>query len=528
MKYIIGQNREQMTLFPVSLDCLISEDNEVRLIDAFVDNLPLGKYGFRLDYGENGRPAYHPSDLLKLYIYAYLNKIRSSRDIEKECMRNIEVIWLVKGLKPDHNTISNFRRDNPEAIKKVFRSTVEIAKHFKLIGGILLAGDSTKLRAQNSKKNNYNQKKINRHIEYIEKKINEYNEVLASEDGDKETAKKEIDKQEKRKQKYRKIEQQLAETGEEQISTSDPESRQMITRNNITEVAYNIQSTVDGDHNILIDYKTTNNNDSKAMSEMVDSATEILGKTDFTALFDKGYHTGSEIKKVQDMGVNLLVAVPEVASNAPDKSFNVSNFEYNKEQDYYVCSAGEILKTNGTWYNKNRGDHRDTIRVKQYKTSSCKKCQFREKCTTSQKNGRVIERSEYAENLERNRINTEQNQHLYKRRQSIVEHPYGTLKRQWGFSYILTKKGLDRASADVGFMFTAYNLRRLINIIGFESFREYLLSVLHVFFANMMVLKPFSDQLNQFYRSFAKSSENLLNHIFPSGIKEKNVFLVGC
>ena len=228
MKYIKGQNREQMTIFPVSLDSSVSEDNEVRLIDAFVDSLPLEEYGFRLDYGENGRPAYYSGDMLKLYLYGYMNKTRSSRDIEKECSRNIEVIWLLKGLKPDHNTISNFRRDNPEAIKKVFRATVTIAKHFKLIGGKLLAGDSTKFRAQNSKKNNYNQKKIDRHIAYIDKKINEYNLVLASEDGDKETAKKEIEKHQKRKQKYRQLEQQLEETRQEQISTSDPESRQMI------------------------------------------------------------------------------------------------------------------------------------------------------------------------------------------------------------------------------------------------------------------------------------------------------------
>ena len=164
MKFINGLNRNQTSVFPISLEQAIGQDNEVRIIDLFVDSLKLENYGFRVAYVENGRPAYHPSDLLKLYIYGYLNKVRSSRDLEKETKRNIEVIWLLKGLQPDHNTISNFRRDNPKDIKKVFRTTVQIAKHFNLIGGKLIAGDSTKLRAQNSKKNNFNQKKIGRHL----------------------------------------------------------------------------------------------------------------------------------------------------------------------------------------------------------------------------------------------------------------------------------------------------------------------------------------------------------------------------
>ena len=199
MKFIQGYDRTQTHLFPVSLDQSIDPDNKVRLIDIFVDSLPLDEFGFRTDFIDNGRPAYHPSDLLKLYIYGYMNKIRSSRDLEKECKRNIEVMWLLKCLQPDHNTISNFRRDNPKAIKKVFRATVQIAKHFNLIGGKLIAGDSTKFRAQNSKKNNFNQKKIDRHIAYIDNKLDHYNQQLADEDGDnKGQIKQEIDKHNKR------------------------------------------------------------------------------------------------------------------------------------------------------------------------------------------------------------------------------------------------------------------------------------------------------------------------------------------
>ena len=184
MKFIQEQDRFQTSLFPVSLDATIDQDNEIRLIDLFIDSLELKSLGFDVDFVDNGRPAYHPKDLLKLFIYGYLNKVRSSRDLEKETKRNIEMIWLLKGLSPDHNTINNFRKDNPKAIKKVFRKMVEIARNFDLIGGLLLARDSTKLRAQNSKKNNYNQKKIDRHLKYIDEKLEEYTAKLAEADGD--------------------------------------------------------------------------------------------------------------------------------------------------------------------------------------------------------------------------------------------------------------------------------------------------------------------------------------------------------
>jgi len=167
-----------------SLDQAIDQDNEIRLIDLFVGSLTLSDFGFKMDFIENGRPAYHPSDLLRLFLYGYLNRVRSSRQLEKECKRNLEEMWLMRGLVPDHNTIANFRKDNPKAIQKVFRATVQLAKHFDLIGGKLIAGDSTKMRAQNSKKNNFNQKKIERHIAYIDSKLEEYSGILESEDGD--------------------------------------------------------------------------------------------------------------------------------------------------------------------------------------------------------------------------------------------------------------------------------------------------------------------------------------------------------
>jgi transposase len=483
MKFIQGQSRDQINLFPVSLDRSIDPDNGVRIIDLFVDSLSIKDYGFRMDFIENGRPAYHPTDLLKLFIYGYLNKVRSSRDLEKECKRNIEVMWLLKCLRPDHNTIANFRRDNPKAIKKVFRTTVQIAKHFDLIGGKLIAGDSTKLRAQNSKKNNYNQAKIDRHIAYIDNKLEEYTQALAEHDGDnRKQIEDEINKQQKRKDNYRNLEKQLKESGEAQISISDPESRQIMLRNNITEVAYNVQTTVDSKNSIPIDYKVTNQNDSKAMGNMVQRAKSILRTNEFTALYDKGFHTGSELKTAQDLGIETIVAIPAVpsTSQAPNHEYNYEYFIHDKEADTYTCPQGEVLRTNGTWYKEH--DKRGNLMVfKQYRTRSCKTCPVHSQYTRSKK-GRILSRTTFAEYYEKNHKAYQEKEHLYKRRQAIVEHPYGIIKRQWGFSYILTKKGIERASSDVGLMFIAYNLRRIVNILSQDRLKEYLRILVSMFF----------------------------------------------
>lgn len=498
MKFIQGHSRTQINLFPVSLEQSIDPDNEVRMIDLFVDSLSLKDYGFRTDFTENGRPAYHPSDLLKLFIYGYMNKLRYSRDLEKECGRNIEVMWLLKCLRPDHNTISNFRRDNPKAIKKVFRATVQIAKHFDLIGGKLIAGDSTKLRAQNSKKNNFNQSKIDRHIAYIDNKLDEYTWSLAENDGDNQKQiEAEISKQKERKAAYRELEKKLKESGQPQISLSDPESRQIMVRNNITEVSYNIQSTVDAKNNLPIDYKVTNENDSKAMGNMIQRAKSILRTNDFTALYDKGFHTGSELKTAQELGVETIVAIPGVpsTSQAPNPMFNYEFFRYNREDDTYTCPGGEVLRTNGSWYKQLSGTGSISW-FKQYKTKACKNCQLRLQCTRSKKE-RLIQRSEYAEYYERNHINIQQKEHLYKRRQTIVEHPYGTIKRQWGFNYILTKKGIARASSDVGFIFIAYNLRRIGNILTMKALKEYLRVLLSLLLTVFDLIEAFQRSVMQ-------------------------------
>ena len=495
MKFITGKDRNQTEFF--CLEQAIAQDNEVRLIDLFVASINLADFGFDMQFIDNGRPAYHPSELLRLFIYGYLNRIRSSRQLEKECKRNIELMWLMKGLAPDHNTIANFRKNNPKAIRKVFHATVALAKNFNLIGGKLLAGDSTKLRAQNSKKNNFNPAKIERHIAYIDEKLSEYSNILAQQDQDLSQEKKaeiqtKVTRHKQQRNKYETYKKQLEETGEVQISTSDPDSRQLITRNNITEVAYNIQTTVDSKHNIPIDFKVTNQNDSKAMGNMVRRAKTIIGSTGFTILYDKGYHTGTEFQYADRQGIEVMVAVPEVASHAPDLAFDVANFNYDQTLDQYLCPAGETLTTNGRWYFKNHG--KTINRIKHYKTKACLNCRFFERCTKN-KAGRLIERTEHADLIEANKQRIAQNKELYRKRQAIVEHPFGIIKRQWDFYYIMTKKSINHASADVGLIFTAFNLRRIFNCIDLNVLKAYLSTLATLIIMRIIKFKPLYDLL---------------------------------
>ena len=504
MQFIQGKNRTQSILFPESLDQIVEVDNEVRIIDLFVESINLADFHFVIKTSKEGRPAYHPKDLLKLFVYGYLNHIRSSRQLEKECKRNIELLWLMKQLAPDHNTIANFRRDNEKAIRKVFRYTVSIAKEFNLIGGKLVAGDSTKLRAQNSKKNNFNEGKIERHLAYIDAKLDEYNKALADADDDnKQIIEQEIKKHTERKTGYENMARQLEQTGEAQISTSDPASRQLMTRNNISEVAYNIQTVVDAKHNIPIDYKVTNENDSRALSGMLRRTKTILGTTNFTALYDKGYHTGIEIKKAVALDINIMVAIPGTSSNAPDENYNMDRFTYDEQNDTYICPQQQILTTNGNWYQKSKD--RNHYVVTHYKTNACPTCVARELCTKNLK-GRVIERSQYAPYIEINKQNIEANPEVYKKRQSIAEHPYGTIKRQWGFYYIITKKGIKHASADAGFIFVAYNLRRLINIIDRNILTKFLQELVLLILRKWSLPKQFIFKLlhSFFEKSFTR------------------------
>uniref|UniRef100_UPI0032178598 transposase n=1 Tax=uncultured Draconibacterium sp. TaxID=1573823 RepID=UPI0032178598 len=329
----------------------------------------------------------------------------------------------------------------------------------------------------------------------------------------------EIEKQNQRKEGYKKIEQKLKESRQRQISTSDPDSRHQITRNNITEVAYSAQTSVDAENYIPIDYKITNANDKKAMGTMLRRAKTILGNNEFTALYDKGYHTGSELAIADSLGIPAIVAIPPFsgASHAPDLKYDVEHFDYDPKTDTYTCLQGHTLRTTGYWHHAKNGAGETAYRFRNYTTPKCKTCPVRPQCTKSAVNGKQVRRSEFAGNIENNKKRVQNSEKLYKRRQAIVEHPFGTIKRQWGFNYIITKKYIEKAEADFGFIMVAYNLKRLINILGINELRKYLASIFSILCSEIALFHLFLNQINQILKKTMKNptaeshSPNILN-----------------
>lgn len=470
MKYIEGFDRNQSILFPQCIDEIIPPDSEVRIIDAFVDALPLEELGF-LDHQvvEEGRPMYHPRDLFKLYIYGYLNRIRTSRLLERECERNIELIWLLRGLRPCFRTIAGFRSQNPEAFRNTFRHFVSRLNKSAFLGRKVVAIDGTKFRAVNSKKNNFNQKKIDRQLTYIDEKISQY--MLELDEGDLSEAEQseiqqKVNRHRKHKHNYKQIEKQLHESGEDQISTTDADARSMIIHGQVVEVAFNVQTVVDDKYNLIVEYQPTNKNDKKALLPMAVLAKEALGVNSIAALADKGYHNGEQLHACAEENIITYVASPHAPRNSPipTPDYYGEKFKYNKKQDTYTCPKGHTLKSNGRWYNRKYEE--SFTRIKHYKTSKCKTCPALEQCSTS-KNGRVMERSEYAEAAERNSRRVRKYPEIYSARQQIIEHVFGTIKRQWGYDHILLK-GLKKNEGEFGLIYLIYNLRRIINILGVE------------------------------------------------------------
>jgi transposase len=475
MAHRIGTDRNQLLLLPPSLDELIGEDNPAKVIDAFVDSLDIKEAGFKNSIPlEKGCPPYNPGDLLKLYLYGYLNRIRSSRKLEKECTRNIEVIWLLNQLRPKYRTIAYFREHNSKAIKSVFRQFVVMMKKWDLIAGDLLAVDGSKFRAVNSKKNNYNQQKIQRHLNYIDQKIDEYLKELDENDhkeqGERKLKVNEcLHQLEQRRQKYIALERQLKETGQDQVSTTDPDARQLIMRGDIAEVAYNAQTTVDSKHNLVIDTKVINTNDRKILSTMGLQAKEILNKDSFELLADKGYHNGEELQKCDLMNIKTYVAPQENISGnkIPTPEYQGDKFRYNSHDDCYTCPEGQTLSSNGKWYKKFYRTH--ITLVKQYKTKACRECKKRCRCTSSPiERGRLIERSQYQDAVDANNLRVRNEKEKYRRRQTMVEHPFGVVKRQWGYDHVMMK-GLEKTDSEISLVLLCYNIKRVMNIMGIKG-----------------------------------------------------------
>lgn len=496
MDFIQGFDRNQLQM--LSYNSFVKQDSWARIVDLFVDILPLEDLGFRETTSEEGRPPYHPSDMLKLYLYGYKNYLRSSRKLAHACQVNMEVIWLIKGLKPCARKIAYFRKDNSKAFKQAFRYFVVLLKEMNLIDGQTIAIDSFKIRAQNSLKNNFNQKKIDRHIDYIDNKIEQYQQELDREDflENKDEIKQKIEYQNTKKDNYKEIEKQLKESGESQISLTDKDAKSIVLHRNIINVGYCVQAGCDSKHNLFINNDTGTVNDTHSLSPMALDAKDLLDLKSMDVLTDKGYTTGKHIDVCTKNNITTFSS-PKAHSSQKNGLYDMQIFEYNKEKDTYTCPAGEILNTNGTIYNK--ANHK----VKHYKNrQACKACELRAKCTTN-KNGRFIERSIYQEAIQENKKRVESNPNYYRLRQQITEHQFGTLKRQWGFTFTLMK-GKENVLSEVNIIMICYNLTRLMSIFNINNLKNKLKGLILYILAGSNQFKAFLNIL--FQKSYVSKS----------------------
>ena len=480
MKFIEGTHRHQ-TYF-ATLDDQVPADNAVRLIDAFVDKLELAKLGFtNTVHKSEGRPPYEAAVLLKLYLYGYLNKIRSSRRLERECSRNIELQWLLKQLQPNYHTIADFRKLHSKALQNMFRLYVHFLSDAGLLGKSTIAIDVSKFKAVNSKKNNYNQNKIDKHRRFIEEKTNRYLQQLDEldaqenkESGDivvkKEKIAEGLKKLKERSIKYDDIQQKLDATTDRQVSTTDTDSRSILVVKSIVEVAYNVQNAVDAKHNLIVHTEATNTNDGKALQPAATQAKQNLDlkkEDELMVLADKGYHTGAELQGCQQQHMITHVAYKEQPSvKHIATEFLSENFKYDKHTDSYICPAGAVLTSLGTWHYKKGEANETSYRFKTYRTDGCKTCPLKTQCTKLPK--RIIHRSEYQDAVDTNNNNIKTNPHYYKRRQAIVEHPFGTIKRHLGYTHTLLK-GLQKVNGEFNLIMLCYNFFRSENILGFDG-----------------------------------------------------------
>lgn len=468
MAYIEGQNRHQMTLLPETIDDYISEDNKVRIIEEFVEQLDMVELKFtHAICSRLGRPPYNPKCLLKLYIYGYLNRVRSSRRLEQEASRNIEVIWLLEKLKPDFKTIADFRKNNKKALKAVFKEFTQLCSKWDLFGKEMVAIDSSKFRASNSKKKNYSDKKLKKHIKYIEEKIDKYLEELDETDAievcdrkpDKEEINKRIQELKKRKHKYEALQEKMKEQNVNEISTIDPDAR-LMGDNNSVNVCYNVQTTVDAKHKLVADFKATNKpNDLGELDNMALRAKKLLNVNELDVLADKGYYKAEDLKKCVKHGITPYVAKQSYSNKTGDKDYYPDKFIYDKNKDVYICPAGNEL----TWARK-RSMKGKLIGFDYSNPKACSICSFKDRCTKSTK-GRMIFRHVDQDFLDTIDLQTQLNKDKYKLRQMIVEHPFGTIKRAWGAYYFLTKRKVG-VTAELSLTFLAYNMKRAMSILG--------------------------------------------------------------
>jgi transposase len=471
MGFIEGANRNQLVMFPESLDEYVGEGNPVRFIDAFVDSLDLQALGFKHAVPqETGRPPYNPATQLKLFIYGYLNRIRSSRSLEKEANRNVELMWLLAKLAPDFKTIADFRRDNGPAIQQVCRQFALLCRELGMFGGELVAIDSSKFKAVNNKRKNFTQKKLKRFLQRADEKIERYMQELDANDAQEPDAyqpsanelREKIAALKERKRRYLDLQQQIADSDETQISFTDPDARSMLLgKGRGTDVGYNVQISVDDKHKLIVDHEVTNDvTDQAQLSSMASRTKDILQSEKLDVVADMGYYNGQEVKDCLEQDITPYIPKPDTSASNRRGLFAKKHFRYDSDQDCYWCPAGKPLTFRFQTTEKGRD-------IKYYATPACKDCHLRDKCTTS-KQGRRITRWVDEHLLDEMECRMRDDPDKMVQRKSIVEHPFGTIKRAMDQGYFLTR-GLPNVRSEMSLTVLAYNIKRMIRIVGVQA-----------------------------------------------------------
>jgi transposase len=467
-RFVEGEDRRQATLLPACLDDYVAADNPVRIIEAFVDELDLGVLGFAGVVPEvTGRPSYHPATLLKIYIYGYLNRIPSSRRLERETQRNLELIWLTSRLMPDFKTIADFRRDNGPAIRAACAQFVGLCRKLNLFTRAVVALDGSKFKAVNNRDKNFTITKVAKRIEQVEAGIRRYLAALdrADRQGGAETEARTTRLEEKieglrrQMQSLREMGQQVEAAPDQQVSLTDPDARSMATSGKGTGiVGYNVQMAVEAEHHLIVAHEVTNvGNDHTQLLSMGQQARAVMACDELTVLADRGYYNGDEVLACEGTGVLPYVPKIQTSGNTNRGLFTGQDFIYDAEHDRYTCPAGQHL-TRG----KVRSDRRDTI--DHYRNlTACTTCALKPRCTPDKH--RRVKRWEHEDVLDRMQVRLERMPEAMTIRRQTVEHPFGTIKAWMGSTHFLMKT-LEKVRTEMSLHVLAYNLKRMIKILG--------------------------------------------------------------
>jgi transposase len=470
--FIDGISREQTSYW--SFEDLVDDESMVRVIDRYIDKCDLEQLGFnRTIAADTGRPGYAAAPLAKLYVYGYEGAIRSSRKLEKETRRNVEVMWLLDGLTPDYKTISEFRRLNIRPLQKLFREFVKLCRSWDLIGEELIAIDGSKFKASNNKKNNFSKKKLDDRIRRLDEKIDAYLENMDQEDKHEDSETKlpsGLLELLERKELYKQYKAQIESIDENEISTVDPDARLMGNNRGGVDVAYNVQSAVDGKNGIILDYDVSlKPSDHGQLSTMIKQLMR-QGYRRFTALADKGYYNGDDLKKVKKFKIKAIVSKQKPSNpKTQPKQFNTDQFNYDSGTDTYRCPIGETLHPHSKKTAKRRNF---------YNKTACGKCPHTDLCTSGKNGYRTITRGEHAEIYDDADSVFRDNMKLYKLRQQIVEHPFGTIKHTMNGDHFLLRTRR-KVRCEIALLFLGYNLKRAVKILGFREIMARLDSLLH-------------------------------------------------